>query len=186
MTISQWLIFLILLNLIHFLGTHKLYQKAGKKAYQALIPVYNIAVILKIIKRPWWWLFLFILPTINLIMCAVLWVETLKVFGREKFRDGLLGVITLGFYLFIINYDKDVFYRKEIDRSKRSSSAETLSSIIFAVVVATLVHNYFIQPYIIPTGSLEKSLLVGDFLLVSKFHYGNSGTHNGCFFSFSS
>ena len=172
MTISQWLIFLIVLNLIHFLGTYKLYQKAGKKAYYALIPVYNIAVILKIIQRPWWWLFLFILPTINLIMCAVLWVETLKVFGREKFRDGLLGVITIGFYLFIINYDKDVFYRKKIDRSKRSSSAETLSSIIFAVVVATLVHNYFIQPYIIPTGSLEKSLLVGDFLLVSKFHYG--------------
>jgi signal peptidase I len=34
------------------------------------------------------------------------------------------------------------------------------------------VHNYFIQPYIIPTGSLEKTLLIGDFLFVSKFHYG--------------
>ena len=39
-------------------------------------------------------------------------------------------------------------------------------------MAATFVHNYFFQPYIIPTGSLEKSLLIGDFLFVSKFHYG--------------
>ena len=43
---------------------------------------------------------------------------------------------------------------------------------MFAIIAATLVHNYFIQPYIIPTGSLEKTLLIGDFLFVSKFHYG--------------
>ena len=49
---------------------------------------------------------------------------------------------------------------------------EWVSSIIFAIILATIVHTYFIQPYIIPTGSLEKTLLVGDFLFVSKFHYG--------------
>ena len=49
---------------------------------------------------------------------------------------------------------------------------ETISSLIFAIIAATIVHNYIIQPYIIPTGSLEKSLLIGDFLFVSKFHYG--------------
>ena len=47
-----------------------------------------------------------------------------------------------------------------------------MGSILFAIVAATIVHNYVIQPYIIPTGSLEKSLLIGDFLFVSKFHYG--------------
>ena len=45
-------------------------------------------------------------------------------------------------------------------------------SIVFAVILATIVHTYFIQPFIIPTGSLEKTLLVGDFLFVSKYHYG--------------
>jgi signal peptidase I len=50
--------------------------------------------------------------------------------------------------------------------------AEFVSSILFAIVVATTVHTYFIQPYTIPTSSLEKSLLIGDFLFVSKFHYG--------------
>ena len=56
-------------------------------------------------------------------------------------------------------------------RSKTGFS-ETISSVLFAIVAATIVHNYFIQPYIIPTGSLKKSLLIGDFLFVSKFHYG--------------
>ena len=52
---------------------------------------------------------------------------------------------------------------------KRSAFNEWIGSIIFAVIAATFVHNYFFQPYIIPTGSLEKSLLIGDFLFVSKF-----------------
>jgi signal peptidase I len=43
---------------------------------------------------------------------------------------------------------------------------------LFAVIIATFVHTYLIQPYIIPTGSLEKTLLTGDFLFVSKYHYG--------------
>jgi signal peptidase I len=54
----------------------------------------------------------------------------------------------------------------------RTAFGEWFSSILFAVVIATLVHTYFIQPYIIPTGSLEKTLLTGDFLFVSKYHYG--------------
>jgi signal peptidase I len=47
-----------------------------------------------------------------------------------------------------------------------------VSSIVFAIVAASIVHAYFIQPFVIPTGSLERTLLVGDFLLVSKYHYG--------------
>jgi signal peptidase I len=43
---------------------------------------------------------------------------------------------------------------------------------LFAIIVATFVHTYFIQPFTIPTSSLEKSLLVGDFLFVSKYNYG--------------
>ena len=46
--------------------------------------------------------------------------------------------------------------------------------ILFAVIAATLVHTYFMQPFVIPTSSLEKTLLKGDFLLVSKF------TSNAC------
>ncbi len=54
----------------------------------------------------------------------------------------------------------------------RSEFGEWVSSITFAIIAATLVHTYFMQPFTIPTSSLEKSLLVGDYLFVSKFHYG--------------
>ena len=49
---------------------------------------------------------------------------------------------------------------------------EWVSSIAFAVIAATMVHTYVMQPYTIPSSSLEKTLLIGDYLFVSKFHYG--------------
>ena len=49
---------------------------------------------------------------------------------------------------------------------------EWLNAIVFATVVASLIHIYFFQMYVIPTSSMEKSLLVGDYLYVSKAAYG--------------
>ncbi len=46
-------------------------------------------------------------------------------------------------------------------------------SIVFAVVVATLFRWSFVEAFVIPTPSMENSMLVGDFLVVSKFHYGS-------------
>ena len=65
-------------------------------------------------------------------------------------------------------------YKRQADRdlTQKGGFEEWLSSIVFAVILATVVHTYFIQPFIIPTGSLERTLLVGDFLFVSKYHYG--------------
>ena len=83
-----------------------------------------------------------------------------------------MAVLTLGFYIYTINYQTDPKYISNKKEISRSVFSEWIGSIIFAVVAATFVHNYFFQPYIIPTGSLEKSLLIGDFLFVSKFHYG--------------
>ncbi len=49
---------------------------------------------------------------------------------------------------------------------------EWVNALIFATVVATLIHTYIFQLYVIPTSSMEKSLLVGDYLYVSKVSYG--------------
>ena len=51
MTISQWLLFFLLVQIIHFLGTWKLYDKAGFRSWQALVPIYNAFILMKIIKR---------------------------------------------------------------------------------------------------------------------------------------
>jgi signal peptidase I len=62
--------------------------------------------------------------------------------------------------------------QKKAPRKPKSKSREWLDSIVFAVVAATLIRWLFLEAYTIPTGSMERSLLVGDFLFVSKMHYG--------------
>ncbi len=172
MTLTEWFIFFLIVQLIHFAGTWKLYRKAGRKPWEAAIPVYNAVVLMKIINRPWWYTLLLFIPIINLIMFPVVWVETLRSFGKNSTTDTVLGVVTLGLYIAYVNYTQDVTYIHDRELKPKSGSGEWVSSILFAVVVATIVHTYFIQPFTIPTSSLEKTLLVGDFLFVSKMHYG--------------
>lgn len=172
MTWTEWFIFFIIVQIIHFAGTWKLYIKAGRKAWEAAIPLYNAVVLMKIINRPWWWTILLFVPIVNLIMFPVVWVETIRSFGRNSTTDTILVLLTCGLYTYYINYAQDVVYIEDRSLKPRTSAGEWISSILFAVVAATIVHTYFMQPYTIPTSSLEKTLLVGDFLFVSKFHYG--------------
>lgn len=169
---TQWIIFILIIQVIHFLGTWKLYIKAGRKAWEAAIPIYNGIVLMKIINRPWWWVLLLFIPIINLLMIPVVWVETIRSFGKNSLLDTWLVILTLGLYIYYINYAEDVTYVEDRSLKPRTALGEWVSSIVFAIVAATLVHTYFIQPYVIPTGSLERTLRVGDFLFVSKFHYG--------------
>ena len=172
MTGIEWLLFIGLVQLVHFLGTWKLYKISGYQPWQALVPIYNAVILMKIINRPSWWVLFLFVPIINLIMIPVIWVESIRSFGKNKTEDTLLVLLTLGFYLYYVNYFLKVEHIKDRSLKPRTAFGDWFSSILFAVVLATLVHTYFIQPYIIPTGSLEKSLLIGDFLFVSKFHYG--------------
>ena len=172
MTLLQWFIFFLVVQIIHYLATWKLYQKAGRKSWEAAVPVYNAIVLMKIINRPTWWTILLFVPVINLIMIPVVWVETIRSFGKNTTLDTVLVLVTLGFYIFYINYTQDVTYIPNRSLHATNQAGDTVSSLLFAIVVATLVHTYVMQPFTIPTSSLEKSLLVGDFLFVSKFHYG--------------
>tara|TARA_B100000787_G_scaffold150198_1_gene122586 strand:- start:32483 stop:34180 length:1698 start_codon:yes stop_codon:yes gene_type:complete len=172
MTFTQWFLFFLVVQVIHFLGTWKLYVKAGRKAWEAAIPIYNGIVLMQIINRPKWWVILLFIPIVNLLMFPVIWIETIRTFGFYKKLDSLLVLITLGFYTFYINYATDAKYKADRSIKPRSEFGEWVSSIAFAIIAATLVHTYFMQPFTIPTSSLEKSLLVGDYLFVSKFHYG--------------
>ena len=172
MTYIEWFIFFLVLQVIHFLGTWKLYVKAGRKAWEAAVPVYNGIILMQIINRPKWWIILLFIPIVNLLMFPVIWIETIRTFGFYKKLDSFLVIVTLGLYIFYINYATDAKYNAERSLKPRSELGEWVSSIAFAIIAATLVHTYFMQPFTIPTSSLEKSLLVGDYLFVSKFHYG--------------
>ena len=172
MTFTEWFLFFLAIQVIHFLATWKLYVKADKKAWEAIVPIYNAIVLMQIINRPKWWTILLFIPIINLLMFPIIWIETCRSFNHHKKLDTILVIATLGFYLFYINYFSKNEYVKDRSLEPRSALGEWISSIAFAIIAATLVHTYFMQPYTIPTSSLEKTLYVGDFLFVSKFHYG--------------
>ena len=170
MSLNEWLLLFLSSNLIIFGGSYKLFNLAGVESWKALIPFYNIIKHLDIINRPRWWIILVFIPVINLLMIPVIWVEYIKTFNHNSKLDRILVIITLGFYIYYISYVSNK--KKYITQISFSNFERSFGSIIYAIVIATIVHNYIIQPFVIPTGSLEKTLRVGDFLLVSKFHYG--------------
>ena len=170
MSINEWLLFFLSYNLLIFVGSQRLFKLAGVDSWKSLIPIYNIVKHLEIINRPKWWVILVFIPVINLLMIPVIWVEFIKRFNHNSKLDRVLVIITLGLYLFYVSYISK--RTKYVDNISFSNFERSLGSLVFAVVIATIVHNYILQPFVIPTGSLEKTLRVGDFLLVSKFHYG--------------
>ena len=172
MTLIEWFYFGLIIQLVHGLGTWKLYQRAGQNAWAAFVPVYNALILFKILNRPWYWIFFIFLPVINCIMYPVIWVETARSFGKKATKDTILSVLSLGFYSYYLNYFTQSEHIKDRAPEPESSVGQFVNAILYAIVVASTVHIYFMRPFIIPSSSLEKSLLVGDFLIVSKMHYG--------------
>jgi len=62
--------------------------------------------------------------------------------------------------------------KSDTKRKPKSKTREWVDAIVFAVIAATLIRTFFIEAYVIPTPSMERTLLVGDFLFVSKLNYG--------------
>jgi len=150
----------------------KLFVKAERKSWEAFVPFYNYFVVAQIIKRPWWYTVLLFVPIVGNIMVLVFVYEFLHVFNYRKKRFTLFTILSLGVFLAYVNFDsKTEYVGKDNDKILKNVSTWT-NAILFAVVAATIVHTYFMRPYAIPTSSLEKSLLIGDYLFVSKFHYG--------------
>ena len=84
----------------------------------------------------------------------------------------LLGLLIL-FDLYITKKVKWAFWKKEYkEGEKRNSLLDWIDAIIFALVAATFIRMYFFEAYVIPTSSMERSMLTGDYLFVSKVAYG--------------
>lgn len=151
MSFFDLLLFILFIQVLHFFGTWKLYQSAGRHWWEAAIPVYNAIVLFKIINRPWWWVFLLFVPIVNLIMFPVIWVETARSFGKNTTTDTILQILTLGLYTYYINYFTSHTYIKDRSLKAKSKSGDFVGSILFAIVAATIVHTYIMQPFTIPT-----------------------------------
>jgi signal peptidase I len=171
---TKWIINALILFAMHA-GMAGVFRKAGKAGWEAFIPGYNLWVWLKLVERPWWWVFLFIIPGVNVIMFMVLSFLSLRNCEVEKPLMLVLGVLLSPIMLIYVGFS-DAFrwmgngYWKSY---KKSGAGEWLDALVFAVVAATIIRTFFIEAFTIPTPSMEKSLLVGDYLFVSKVSYGS-------------
>ncbi|HEY1040523.1 MAG TPA: S26 family signal peptidase, partial [Bacteroidia bacterium] len=167
------LIFLILV-LISFAGLYKIFQKTGRTPWKALVPFLNFYEWIKLLERPWWWIFLMIVPGVNILMYSVLTFITAQYFGKRKFTDLLIASVIPYLYLVQLGISKDEKWVgiDDIKNRKGGFIKTWLDPLIFAVIAATVIRTFFLEAFTIPTSSLEKSLMVGDFLFVNKFAYG--------------
>ena len=189
----------------------KSFEQAGRKPWEALIPIYNYYVVFKLgCKKPFWSLLL-VFPGVHIVMWSVANVSYIRRFGYFSLVDTLQGI----FFPYIImakiaNSEDKILPEtnwantKEMgDREwgdhlalflalpiighalalgisavtrhkpgKKSKVKEWGDSIWFALIAASIIRTYVFEPFQIPTGSMEKTLLVGDFLFVNKLTYG--------------
>jgi signal peptidase I len=172
---NSLLLIVILIRLGATLGYWKVFEKTGVPTWAALIPIYSEWQVMKLVgKSPWWIIYLFI-PIINIFAYYILIFDLLRCLGKESLGSQLITIFAFFIYLPVVAFNPKTKYLGKLDELpviQKSIGAEWFEAITFAVVAATLIRWTIMEAYTIPTPSMENSLLVGDFLFVSKFHYG--------------
>jgi len=168
------LLILILIFLFFPILLFKIFPKAGIESWKVFVPMLNYWEWNKLNEKPIWWFIFLLVPFINIFMVFLMIVETAKAFGKNTLGQQALAVLFPYVYLPMLGIDSKEKYVKQANRPKYKKSAvrEWVDAIIFAVVAATIIRTFLLEAYTIPTSSMEKSLLVGDFLFVSKMAYG--------------
>ncbi len=195
------LIFLIVYVILTFVTLKPLFEKAGEDGSKAWMPGTNLTTWAGLIGKPkselWWLLF----PIVNLFTFTGMCVDMVRSFKRYRFVDTAMAVLAAPVIFYMIGKSKDDKYdaptlikekefqdkyqaateRKDkvelskLDRTnpyKKGFVRDLVESLFYAVFAAAFIRMFLIEAYVIPTSSMEGSLLVGDYLFVSKAHYG--------------
>jgi len=195
------LIFFFISYLLTCFTLQKLFEKAGVDSKKAWIPGTNFVEWCKLVGRKpshaLWMLF----PIVNFFIWAGLCVDMVRSFGKYDLGNSAWAVIFAPFAFWRIGNDSkskyvgpvlemekkyfndiqtaiesgDQYKLKKLRAKnpyKKSAGREWIEAIVFAVFAAAFIRMFLIEAYVIPTPSMEGSLLVGDFMFVSKAHYG--------------
>lgn len=171
---SITLILLLSLPVVHMMVLPRLFSRAGLPSWHGFVPGLNYWTLLGMLQRPKHWLLPLLFPGPNLLMGTILHVETGLVFGKRttglQWFFGALPWVALP-WLALRN---EALYLGPRDWSKvkKSIMREWGEAILWATVVASLIRGYVFEAFTIPTASMEDSMLVGDYLVVSKLSYG--------------
>ena len=78
----------------------KIFVKAGEPGWAAIVPIYNLYIILKIAGKPAWWLLLFLIPVVNFVVAIIVYIAFAQAFGKGV--GFALGLLFLGVIFFPI------------------------------------------------------------------------------------
>ena len=193
--------FLLVLYIVLSISLYKVFEKAGVEGWKALVPGLNFVEWCKLIGRPSWWAAFLLIPIVNIFILAGMAVDLVRSFKKYKLWHSFVAVVLPPAMFFWLGFDSTEFYdgptlekerayAKQMAEAKEAGNTRKLKKLInqnpyrksvprewaeaifFAVFAAAFIRMFLIEAYVIPTPSMEGSLLVGDFLFVSKVNYG--------------
>ncbi|MBK8554943.1 MAG: signal peptidase I [Lewinellaceae bacterium] len=195
------LLFLLLLYILLGFSMMRLFEKAGIPGWKALVPGLAAVEWCKMVGRKPTYALWLLFPIVNIFTFAGLCIDMVRSFGRHSFWQSVIAVLYPPLPFFLLGNDANVPYegpvlvkeqayqlsiqealkRKDFGAVKKLQAGsvfhkapvrEWTESILFAVFAAAFIRMFLIEPFQIPTSSMEGSLITGDFLFVSKVHYG--------------
>lgn len=95
--------------ILTIVGMWKIFEKAGKPGWAAIVPIYNIVILLEIVKKPIWWVVLFLIPCANIVAMILIALELAKVFGKDT--GFAIGLILLPFVFYPMLGFSDATYK---------------------------------------------------------------------------
>jgi len=181
-------------------GLYGVFQKAGRKGWLALMPLYNIYVWIKVLERPWWWLLFFLIPYFGFFMLILMVWKTIWMFNKTRYITLVPGTIFPFIYIPYLGFSgKENYYKRDelpamelgfwhskpIPSKKQAKGQSGVreknvktkvrgwsDALIYAIAAAYIIRTFFAELYTIPTSSMEGTLMVSDYLVVSKIAYG--------------
>lgn len=168
-----WLIFIVCTIGFH-IGLYGMFKKAGIEPWKALVPYYNTWEMVNKMPLKKYWFFLQFIPIVGQFVSIWIYIKFVEHFGRFSLLHHAAAVFLPFLYFPYLGFSKNERYAGNavVKNYKKSSLREWVDAGAFAVVAATIIRTFIFEAYVIPTGSMEKTLLVNDFLFVSKLSYG--------------
>jgi signal peptidase I len=156
------------------IGVYGLFNKSKIEGWKAFVPFYNTYQMVELtgIKKYWFWLQL--IPIVGQFI--TIWITIIYVmhFKKVSLLDHTLLVFLPFIYLPYIGFAASTkWYGEEaLTHYHKSGTREWIDAGVFAIVAATIIRTFVFEAYVIPSESMEKTLLVNDFLFVNKMSYG--------------
>jgi hypothetical protein len=102
-----WIVYIAIVVLI-VAGWWKIFEKAGEAGWKAIIPIYDILILLKIVGREWWWIILMLIPIVGFVAWIIIALDLAKSFGRGT--GFAIGLIFLPFiFAVILGFGSDAY-----------------------------------------------------------------------------